>query len=391
MIVAGKRLRLIAGLAALAGATACGTTHAKPAHTTNGAPTHAVPGWKVVAPPHIAGDDTLDSISASSMGNAWAVGSVTKTSSALAYHSQGNGWKRVTPPKSLTKFNDVSTSGKNNTWFAGAAGDSVSYAVRWKNGMWSTAKAPAGDANAVAAAGDDQAWLAGGVYGGGPSTAYLKHFDGSKWSSVTLPKRVTIKAVKARSTKDVWAVGKRDSADGTKPQEPFAVHWNGNAWKQTPTPTYTLSGHDDYSVFLDSLAYEGANDVFAAGSIYYPGGVDGDDEDYVPILMHWNGTKWSKDSVPYKGTTQRGPIAPDGKGGIWMGDGEHGDPSVFHRDKAGNWSRVALPAAKKSYHLWSFDFANVPGTTTTLGTGWLVPNGDPNDPTVDGVVLSTTP
>src|SRR5262249_9427236 len=96
-------------------------------------------------------------------------------------------------------------------------------------------------------------------------------------------------AVTAITPDDAWAVG--DTASGT-----VSAHWDGQAWALVPTPK--LNDGSAPQNFLTGVAAPAANNVPASG---YEGNAT-QQNFAVPYVLHWNGTKWSRITVPNAGT-----------------------------------------------------------------------------------------
>ena len=86
--------------------------------------------------------------------------------------------------------------------------------------------------------------------------------------------------VSAISGSDAWAVG----AYLATHTEPLIVHWNGTTWTQAPTPRPSPVQNSLFGVSAVS-----GSDAWAVGDYYNnaTGAID-------TLILHWNGTTWSK-------------------------------------------------------------------------------------------------
>lgn len=318
---------------------AAAQTAASPAHAparAAAAAKKAAHGWKVVRVVKSSG--SFSDVAASSWWNAWAVGTV-------AWRWNGHKWAKVALPSGYHPWR-VSAAGVHNTWFLASKGQGR--LRKWNKGKWSSvADKYAADAYTVGAAGKSQVWVGG--------KAVIRHFNGKKWTEKKLPSNVRIFKVAVNHYNDVWAVGEK--LDGNEGQ-PYAMHWNGSTWRTTSVPAYHPDGG-----WLTSVAFVGKNDVFAAGENNPADSVHG------PVLVHWNGTKWSKVSVPKSVHPAYGVngVAPIGGGGIWYSwDLRH----EVRRTPSGTWTDFRIP---KKVDPYVSAIAHIPGTKITLGVGYAGP------------------
>jgi hypothetical protein len=141
--------------------------------------------------------------------------------------------------------------------------------------------------DSLTAVADDDVWAVGGYYhaageGSGPERPLALHWDGSAWSNVPLPDEAGfdgLPAVAAVSPTDVWAVGSVSVEEGDRP---LALHWDGARWSVVPTPdpgkTYSR---------LRAVAAAATDDVWAVGSWATGHGDAG------TLTMHWDGAAWA--------------------------------------------------------------------------------------------------
>ena len=118
------------------------------------------------------------------------------------------------------------------------------------------------------------------------------HWNGRTWSRVRLPDPASgyLDGVYCTSPGNCWAVGGAGLLNE-------ALHWNGRRWSQArvPSPGGTTGGFSS----LGDVRCTAARDCWAVGE--YQPGTSG-----APTLnqvLHWNGRKWSKVSVPNPGGT----------------------------------------------------------------------------------------
>jgi hypothetical protein len=193
----------------------------------------------------------------------------------------------------------------------------------------------------VAVVSATDAWAVGEylVDGGGAQRTLIQHFDGTTWTTVPSPNRLTgtdrnqinsLRGVTAIAPDDVWAVGYTVSYDD--PYRTLTLHWDGDAWSIVDSPNYTFPGA--YNALHDVAAVS-SDDVWAVGGSPF-GGVSGRG-----LLLHFDGESWSLRPGPpnvefWASSTRTGVVAVSA-GDVWA----VGDYDAWHFDGSG-WT---VPAA----------------------------------------------
>jgi hypothetical protein len=98
------------------------------------------------------------------------------------------------------------------------------------------------------------------------------------------------------SPRGAWAVGEYFTTQET----PFAVRWNGAAWRQVPTEPLRPLGYN--SILLGVAAVSGHH-VWAVGT------------DLDAVAEHWNGSAWEILDSGLPGTYT--DVAADRTGDVW--------------------------------------------------------------------------
>ena len=96
-------------------------------------------------------------------------------------------------------------------------------------------------------------------------------------------------SVSADSASDAWAVGAyRNNTTGVR--DTLILHWNGTAWSRvaSPSPGTRLN-------MLTGVSAAGAGNAWAVG--FYRSQAAGT----LPLILHWNGTAWSQVAAPASG------------------------------------------------------------------------------------------
>ena len=315
-----------------------------------GAVPAAASGWTVVASPPSDGG-FFNAVSARTDTDAWAVGDLSATT-PLTARWNGTSWAQVPGPTVTgarnTVLNAVSAASATDAWAVGRATVSLvtsSLAAHWNGTAWTVVATPEVSGSVLTSVADISP---GDAYAVGESEAL--HWDGTSWSAFAVPvpgggTPAGLSAVAADAANDVWIAGQYfDSA--TAALEPFTAHWNGTAWATVPVPASgaelaslaVISHADAWAVgigpkghavtenwtggrswhmvanpasgLLLSVTGTGPGSVTAAGHNTTANGPT------AAIILSWNGSAWTKVSVPKVGATEELDSASAAPGGM---------------------------------------------------------------------------
>jgi len=264
--------------------------------------------WAIVPSPNVRGStsDNLDSVTAVSRNDAWAVGtwcsSGCGSSRQLAEHWNGVTWTLI-PSNSFNDLLAVSSvaGDPESVWAVGLftyppncrvpAGCAFPIAMRWqpKGSRWVSEQVPVdqdpgvGELNSVVSLPDGSAWAVGSDekrdYSNRP---LVERWTGREWTIVR--SAVTsgiLTSVAATNNSDVWVGGVVNFHYGRHLRS-FVEHWNGSTWTVLDLPE--LQG-----VFLTSVEELSPSNVWIAGH-YNPTLVTNSE---LPFLEHFDGSSWS--------------------------------------------------------------------------------------------------
>jgi hypothetical protein len=89
-------------------------------------------------------------------------------------------------------------------------------------------------------------------------------------------------------------------------------------------------------------------------------------------LLHWQGHRWVKVTGSLPSGALLGPIARDGRGGIWLGAVTQASaPEILHY-RNGAWKTYQVPASTTGVVSLT-GLSLIPGTRSLWGTGVLSP------------------
>ncbi|MDN3356728.1 hypothetical protein [Actinomadura sp. DC4] len=361
----------ITGLTAAAAVTAllAAVSHADAA----GLPAAAAAGdWSVAQTNTLAGEDGIKQITVAPTGSTWAAGYQASggKSVPLVQHLLSGKWTTVKSPSStLGEVSALSASSSKSVWAFGTT-DPGTFAARWNGTAWTRSTMSTGhyfiqDASALSAS---NVWAVGG-----DQTKNSFHWTGKAWKKVALP--APARAIAGVSTNHVYAAG-------TYKSQPAVMHWTGTAWKLAATPKLKLPNADAVGVLNDIYA-PSLGDVWAAGGWDWSCGEDGDDVCNQPFLLHWNGKAWSSTTFD-QGYGAFSKVTGDGSGGLWLLRGGW-NPQLVH---ISGESVTSVAAPRPSGHDISITALALQASTVWAG-GVAFPEGDPDDPTGNGLYLRT--
>jgi hypothetical protein len=140
---------------------------------------------------------------------------------------------------------------------------------------------------------------------------------------------------------DPWAVGSTEiMTPGVHPPRGLAMRRRGSDWELVPTPELA----DGY--FFRDVAVVDDNDVWAVGEAW-------SNENWEPLVMHWDGTDWSEISTPASGRTGRlYAVHAVSANDVWAGGDHH---LVLHWDGS-SWQETPVPLVA-GQDVWLFDVA----------------------------------
>jgi hypothetical protein len=307
--------------------------------------------WSVVASPDPAGTDhaILRDVFAIAPDDVWAVGEYTTVVQgsllvySLAQHWDGSSWTIVPSPNptpctvcTYVTFDAVAAAGPNDIWAAGGkrvqgpdgfVGTHI-YVARYNGSSWTVMNTPL----TVGASGShvqdieiiapDDIWFFGDYVSGSGSPGLAMHWNGSNFTIHTTPNPAGgtpgwgLEGGSALSSNDIWAVG--GGSDGDYTNKGYILHWDGSSWTRVlgPTPgTYQR---------LYAVKAIAPDDVWAVGDYFIAG------SGYFPLFLHWDGSSWTQ------------VTSPGGGAGLVAFDSDNiysGGAGIVHWDGS-NWEHV---------------------------------------------------
>ena len=279
----------------------------------------------------------------------------------LIEYWNGASWTRqpVSMPDGSGSLSAVATVSATDAWalgwYGGTYGDGNGLAEHWDGASWQPVAMPAPSGtdvevrlNSLAAISADDVWAVGGWAAAGRFNGsygtLIEHWDGSSWAIVPSPTpgyAAQLSAVAAVSAANVWAVGSlaHSSAADISSSRTLVLHWNGQKWKQVPSPN---PGHYLHpSTRLSGVAAVSPRSVWAVGTYSGRGAT-------ATLTLHWNGLKWKRVPSPnLSGGNALMAVASVGRNDVWAVGGYGGGCGC----KGGGLTRKPL-AEHWNGHTW---------------------------------------
>jgi hypothetical protein len=261
--------------------------------------------WAQVRTPNPKGGGYFNAVTATSAGNAWAVGlaapggpGVPSQAVPLIEHWDGKHWtiQKIQLPAGGGFFTAVAATSSSDAWAVGSTGPASegtgqrTLIEHWNGRTWSlvpSPNVPGSSANflkGIAAVSSHSAWAVGGSPVGGPFKTMVLYWDGAHWTLVPSPTPAgdaILSAVTATWTHNIWAVGLTHLSHylcGPNCQT-LVEHWNSKKWKVLPSP----NPPSDYLNALQGVSGASRNDIWAVGTTDFAN----------TLILHWNGRTWS--------------------------------------------------------------------------------------------------
>jgi hypothetical protein len=195
----------------------------------------------------------------------------------------------------------VSADSATDAWAAGTQCTSscthpATLTLHWNGTAWAKVASPdpgpTGTILAgVSAVSPTDAWAVGYYPNStcGLAVTLILHWNGTAWSRVKSPDPGAacnwLSGVSAVSATDAWAAG-QSCKFAVNTCQSLIVHWNGTAWSKVPSPT---PGSGKFAP-LAAVSADSPADAWAVG-LYCPTASCSTEK---TLTLHWNGSAWSK-------------------------------------------------------------------------------------------------
>jgi hypothetical protein len=232
--------------------------------------------WATMASPNVAGGtNTFADVECTSATSCIAVGTTVTSGAAKTLIEQGNGTTWTIATGAVTgRLDSVSCATATDCFAVGSilgGGDtSQPLVLHWNGSTWAAGTGPTAPGDAVFAeatavsctAANACMLVATSENDFGVPTGFAGRWDGSTWSSASLP------APDAASPSDVWCLSASDcTAVGNYFEFPLAhktlvEHWDGSAWSMVTSPNPAAGRRNS----VDGITCTAASACFGVGS-----------------------------------------------------------------------------------------------------------------------------
>jgi hypothetical protein len=337
-------------------------------------------GWRIIK---LMGSTNvfLDDMAAASASDTWLGGSRGSLGTPVLYQLSRGRLRTVVPPGGGGVFvSNVAALSASEVW---ATESNAPYVLRLGRRGWSRHSLAIGSddilISGVVPVSRKSTWVFDEDWT--KQTYYSYHYNGKTWTQRKLPYAIdgdtNTGLVSGTSDSNIWALS-FTGPGGTA----NALHYNGKKWLRTKFPSGLAPA--GYTLYTSHIYAQSATSVWA---VLYSSGKTG----FGPlVLLHWNGSRWSKIGGKLPKAALLGPITADGHGGLWLyARTLSGLGGLFLHYSGGRWTTYKEPTALASHQLVDVSgLALVPGSSAVLAAGsiGLTMGGD-----FGGAVLEYTP
>jgi hypothetical protein len=345
-------------LALCAGGLLLPFLHAPAAHADPVRPP-AAEAWQAPATARLSSDGSLSDLAGISAGNVWAVGQqsvwdVWQSRGAIT-HWNGRTWTEVpirNDPTGAGLLRSVAAASATELWAVGEGHDGLPYLARGDGSAFDRVTVDTlhvGDWLGGVAAVPDRVVAVGRR----ARQPLIVTGSGGRWTLTAAEGRGTLYGVAVTAKGDGWAVGDTGG-------KPLIMRSSGGQWKSFPVP-------DIPGGYLRDVHLNGSKRALAVG------GVHRDSGQVVPLVLSWNGKKWSKVDLPEQDVRLYG-VTGDRKNRFWISGVDltrPGEAFLLRYDgRKVKTLRGAPPVAPRTIRLQSA--AYLPGTGTVWSVGHVV-------------------
>ena len=346
-----------AALIAAAAATVAGCAPAAVAATA------AAPAWHIVKRVNYNGSNgVFTAVTAVGRSGGWAFEGYSR---ATAWERNGSAWTQVPfPSRNSEMVIAAAATSATNVWaFTQEFG--LSRALRWDGRQWTVMGSFSRAIGGAVVLSSSDVWVFGTPDLPGVDLGAW-HYNGRTWTHVASGHG--LEGGSGRSASDVWAFEGADVA-----------HWNGSAWSRTSVAALLPAQQQLNDPALTGIYEQSRHSVYAIANGRQQ------DEGGPLVILHWNGSVWSKVAGGNFGFGTLQQFASDGHGGLWLPmPGADGQKSYLLHYSGGRLTQAALPGGPNRITVETV--ALIPGTTELLGGGETHAASDQGTDVV-GVVL----
>jgi hypothetical protein len=342
-------IRQVAAVAA--GLLVIGAATAGAAMAATG-PAASGPAWQIAKSLRTGDDGQFTAVVATGKTTGWAFEGTDFNAAPAAYQFAGSSWRKVAfPGNKDEQVVTAAATSPSDVWAFAQGFGAASHVLKYNGHGWSVVRTFTNEIAGATVLASNDVWVYGnsGLPGLQPALG-VWHYNGSSWRQVSK----SIQGGSALSATNAWGFNGVD-----------VEHWNGAKWTATSVksllPAKSPSGLNGPGV-AGILAVSNRN-VFALGS----GGAE--DEGGPLVVLHYNGSKWTRLAQGQFGNGPNPQFSYDGKGGLWLPMlGASGGTTYLVHYSDGKLTKAALPVAAAKITVSAL--SRVPGSAGQIAGGF---------------------
>jgi hypothetical protein len=277
-------------------------------------------------------DTALNAVVALPGGTAWA-GGKSSAGRPVLYHFAGGHWRIVrVSGHAGTSVQDIAGTSGSNVWATIANADARVTPRGWS--ITSFGPTPTSKVCGVVTTGRKNTWVFTSDLASSNGLAH--RYNGSTWTTTKLAAAATngsgTELAKASSARNVWTWAYKAST-----RKYVTMRFNGTRWLTVSLPAHLApAGQQVQPQSMLAVSPHNVRATAYTTSLGVGGPV---------ILLHWLGHGWAKVTGHLPSGALLGPVARDGRGGIWLGAVTQASaPEILHYGN-GTWTTYQVPAS----------------------------------------------
>jgi hypothetical protein len=336
------------------------------APTATAAQVSAAPSWHIVKRVASGSNGVVTAVTAVGRNGGWAFDGFSK---ATAWERNGSTWTQVPFPSQNNEMVVAAAATSATDVWAFTQEFGTSRALRWNGQQWTVMGSFSRAIGGAVVLSSSDVWVFGTFFLPGVDLGAW-HYNGHTWTRVASGHG--LEGGSGRSASDIWAF---DGAD--------VAHWNGSTWSRTSVASLLPAKQQLNDPALTGIYQQSRHSVYAIANGQL------EDEGGPLVILHWNGSVWSKVAGGNFGFGALQQLSSDGHGGLWLPmPGSGGQKSYLLHYSNGQLTQAPLPGGPDKITVGTV--ALIPGTTQVLGGGDTHASANPGTDVV-GVILQYGP